>query len=497
MTGRPHIALRIDASVERFVALRIEWAFRLYCVVAGLRAVEPNRADLVIGYGGESRDGEVIVPATYRSRPAGAAAPPPSIATPPTRAGGLRPLPCFHPIAETGPDLLGEIFEWVSADHERSITESDSVGRPPFAETLHGRYGLSPRVPWATEAMRWLHARLATAWDRSPGWPATLVGPLGRTLVAATHDLDFLPGRAGQTSLRYAKNLAYAVRHDRSIVPQVVAAGASAVVGRNPLDRLAWMVEREQDLGIRSSVNVLCRRAHRRDANYDLSEPRTRTRLRWLADQGVELGVHGSYTSLDGSGGLVREYAALRDVGYDACGGRQHWLRYRGTRLFSELEAAGALYDSSAGFADRVGFRHGASFPFPPWDFQREQPFPLLEIPLAVMEGALEGHDDAVAQAHTVMDNAVSGGWGGVAVLWHDPVFGGTQFNRRIADLYWELKRPGQDWVSPLELTRSVWSAYAECGLLPPHNTQPRETPPPPPQPPRTVAFRPTGVTGV
>jgi hypothetical protein len=46
-------------------------------------------------------------------------------------------------------------------------------------------------------------------------------------------------------------------------------------------------------------------------------------------------------------------------------------------------------------------------------------------------------------------------------------VFGGTQCDRRIADLYWELKRPGQDWLSPLDLTLAVWPAYAECGLLP------------------------------
>ncbi len=465
MNARPAVALRIDERVERVAARRIEWAFGLYCVVAGLRPLEPSRAELVVRYGGEAADGEVMVPATYRARPAGTAAPAPATATPPTRDGSLLALPCFHPIARTGPDLLGEIFEWVSADHERSITTPDPVGRIPFAETLHGRYGLSPGIPWAAEAMRWLHAQLAAAWDGAPNWPEQLAGPLRRPVVAATHDLDFLPGRAWQTGLRYAKNLAFAVRHERSIVPQVMGAGASTVLGRHPLDRLEWVVEREQELRIRSSVNVLCRRAHRRDANYALSEPRTRTRLRWLVDQGVELGLHGSYTSLEGAGRLAREYAALRQIGYDPHGGRQHWLRYRDARLFSELERAGAIYDSSAGFADRPGFRNGASFPFPPWDFDREQPFRLLEIPLAVMEGALGSHDAAVA--HTVLQNALARDWGGVAVLWHDPVFGGTQCDRRIADLYWELKRPGQDWLSPLELTLAVWPAYAECGLLP------------------------------
>lgn len=472
MSARPGIAVRIE-GVEAVAARRIEWAFRLYAVVAGLRVTEPERADVVLRYGGRAEAGDVLLSATYRARLAGSPAPTPSIADPPTRDPSLRPLPCFHPIAPGGPDLLGEIFEWVSADHERSITQSDAVGRLPFAETLQGRYGLSPLVPWATEAMRWLHARIAAGANRPANWPETLVGPLGRTVVAATHDLDFLPGHAWQTTIRYTKNLAYAARHHRSIVGQVVAAGAGAVVGRHPLDRLAWMVEREHELGIESSVNILCRQAHPRDANYALSEARTQRRLEWLVDEGVEVGLHGSYTSLQGQGRLEHEYVALRRLGYVARGGRQHWLRYRDNRLFTELERSGALYDSSAGFADQPGFRHGASFPFPPWDFEREQPFPLLEIPLAVMEAALEAHGDAPAVAHTVLANAVSGGWGGIAVLWHDPVFGGTQCDRRVADVYWDLKRPGQEWLSPRELTLAVWSAYADCGVLPREKPEP------------------------
>ena len=51
MTTRPAIALRVDERVERVVARRIEFAFGLYCVLAGLRPVAPSRADLVVRYG--------------------------------------------------------------------------------------------------------------------------------------------------------------------------------------------------------------------------------------------------------------------------------------------------------------------------------------------------------------------------------------------------------------------------------------------------------------
>ena len=467
MTGRPSVGLSFDHDVDPAVRPRIDMAFRLYCVVAGLDVDEPARAGTTLRYGGAAREGDVVLPATYSPREAAGSAPPPVFATP-QPGSTLRPLPCFHPLGADGtPDLLGEMFEWVSGDHERSVVARDSVGRIPFAETLHGRFGLSPRVPWATEAMRWLHAHVR-ARASARGWPTVLEGPARRSAVAVTHDLDFLPGRASQTSLRLVKNIARPiVGRNPKLAWQVARASARAVRGDNPLDRLHWLIEREAGLGIGSSVNVICRREHRRDANYAITEPRTADVLRVLQGAKVEIGLHGSYTSLEAPGRLVAEYETLADRGYEARGGRQHWLRYADSRLFDELVAAGARYDSSAGYASEPGFRHGASFPFPPWDFGNEAPYPLLELPLVVMDGALEGHPDALALAGAVLDNSFEGAWGAVAILWHDTVFGGAQLDARLADLFWDLAGDGRDWVAPIRLVDEVWPTYARAGLLP------------------------------
>jgi len=51
---------------------------------------------------------------------------------------------------------------------------------------------------------------------------------------------------------------------------------------------------------------------------------------------------------------------------------------------------AGLAYDSSLGFAETCGFRNGANFAFPPYDFEREGPCSFLEIPLAIMDGSLQ-----------------------------------------------------------------------------------------------------------
>lgn len=467
MNARPRLALHVDDGVDSIVRARIEFAFRLYCVVAGIAAVDATRADLALRYGGPPGD-DLSLPATYRARPASEPAPPPTLVTPAPGSSG-RALPCLHPCGLDGaPDLLGEIFEWVSGDHERSIESRDAEGRIPYRDTLHGLYGLSPRVPWATEAMRWLHARIRSH-PAARDWPVRLVGPLERSVVAVTHDLDFLAGSWRQTSARLTKNLVRpVVGRDPALAAQVVRAGASTLLGDNPLDRLSWLIEREVGLGIGSSVNVLCRREHRRDGNYRLTEPRTRRVLGALQAAGVEIGLHGSYTSLEAPGRLADEYAILAHAGYEARGGRQHWLRYADARLFDELVRAGASYDSSAGYSSEPGFRQGASFPYPPWDFEREAPYPLLEVPLVLMDGALEGHVDWERRTREVMDSAVGAGWGGVSILWHDTVFGGAQLDRRIADAFWELRQPDHDWTSAGQLVDAVWPSYARSGLLPP-----------------------------
>jgi len=472
VTATASVRLVLGGGTPEAVARRIDYAFRLYCTLAGVAPADDGvQATVDLRYGGSHAADAPGLPATYRLRPATQAAAAPSWVGDPAGDGTVPPIPCFHPVGPNGaPDLLGELFEWVSADHERSIRARDDVGRIPFADTLHGRYGIDPTVPWANRIVVALHRRIG----RSGGavWPA--LRPLfERATFAATHDLDFLPGRWPQTAVRWGKNLTRAVSaRDVRLASQIGRSGLRALRGDHPLSQLQRMVEREAASGIRSSVNVICDHAHRRDANYRLEEPRTHHALEWLCGAGVELGVHGSYTSLATPGRLAQEFDHLRRLGYRPIGGRQHWLRYDGAVLFEELERAGAAYDSTAGYSDRPGFRQGLAAPFAPWDFTRERPFPLLELPLAVMDVSLADRSEPETEAAAVVAAAAQEGSGGVALLWHDTVFGGSQVDEAVARVYWTLKQPDHDWLRPVDVVAHVWSRFEGCGLLP---AQPEE----------------------
>jgi hypothetical protein len=474
------LQLRFGESVESVIRRRISHAFKLFCAVYGYRFARGEDCPALC-YGAEpTGPRDVALTAGYVARPLRAPAPAPREIRLdgevfPEAASGVR-FPCFHAARPgTSPDWLGEIFEWVSGAHEYSVQEHDGVGRVSFASTLHGRHGLDPAIPYASAAMRGLNRDVAA--KQGSGWPQKPQSPWPNPdawAIAATHDIDFLPVSVTGSLLRFFKNGAISALQyrDLRLSCRILCRGLGALLGGPSLGNcLRRMAAREQETGIRSSYYVIGRRSHRRDANYTLDDPKVNRVLNELLGQGAEIGVHGSYTSLEAPHRLQEEYQRLVDKGIPVVGGRQHWLKYQGSLLFEELRRVGAWYDCTAGYADRIGFRHGAAFPYPPYDFKAEAPFPLLELPLAIMDSSLYAMGNTgrswPAAAHRVLTASKQYGWGGFSILWHDTVFSGAQMPIQLAELYWQLKRPEDAWMTGRAIAEKVWPRYAQVGLLP------------------------------
>jgi hypothetical protein len=480
MHDTPTLKLRFGESVESVIRRRISYAFKLFCAVYGYRSASEGDCPALC-YGAEPIGPRDIALTTgYVARSLSVPAPAPREITVdgdafPEAALGVR-FPCFHEArGGTSPDWLGEIFEWVSGAHEYSVQKRDSAGRIPFASTLHGRYGLNPAIPYASAGMRGLNRDLRA--KCGSGWPLhpTSPWPMPQAwAVAATHDCDFLPVSVTSSLFRFCKNAAISALRCRNLrlTGRILGRGLGALLGGPSLGNcLRRMIAREQETGIRSSYNLICRCAHPRDANYSLDNPSVARVLNELVQQGAEIAVHGSYTSLDAPGRLQEEYRWLAEKGISPVGGRQHWLKYRGPLLFEELSRIGAWYDTTAGYSGQIGFRHGAAFPFPPYDFKAEAPFPLLELPLAIMDSSLYDLDQTgrswSASCQRVLSASRHYGWGGFSILWHDTVFSGAQLPIQLADLYWQLKRPEDAWMRARDIAEKVWPRYAQVGLLP------------------------------
>jgi hypothetical protein len=295
-------------------------------------------------------------------------------------------------------------------------------------------------------------------------------------VVVCSHDIDFyFAGRWGAL-VRLLKNMGIAVfdYHSYSFLKDNLRLLFELMQGTRVGDFLPPLLKACRELGFSSTFFVIVRRQHRRDANYTLEQ--IIPRLREILKSGSSIGLHSSYQSVVEYAGWNSEVAALeREIGERPLGGRQHWLRFdRHEKLFANIEKAGFLYDSTLGFSDRVGFRNGAAFAFPPYNFEREQPYRFLVIPLVIMDSALvfdalSSPGQAAKLTATVLQESRRWGWGGCALLWHnpiDPIGVPDEINR----VFWELAKTRAQhrecWMSAERFLSISRARYERAGLL-------------------------------
>ena len=73
--------------------------------------------------------------------------------------------------------------------------------------------------------------------------------------------------------------------------------------------------------------------------------------------------------------------------------GRAHYLVFNITKSFDIFEKNGIKLDSSAGYADVIGFRFGTSYPFRPYNFEENREYNIIEVPLIVMDTTLKSEN--------------------------------------------------------------------------------------------------------
>jgi hypothetical protein len=456
----------------------MSYAFRVFAAIYGHRVSEEDaqEADILCWYGqepglsGGSRT--LHIPALYAARPFDS--PTPKLIS--CKHAG-EDFHLFHGTdAATGnPDWLGEIFEWLSCSDELSIAARDSAGRIPYQETLFARQGISPLRPHVSLIMAWLESALFP--NRSPNVLPKAPSPVAGSehLVISSHDVDYYFAGRRSAAARLFKNLAISLLVTKSFSFSVSTLGEllRLLAGQRVGDFLPTLIAAAEKQGFRSSLFLLIRSRHRRDGNYQL--PNILPRVREASGHGFAVGLHGSYQSIVEHSDLPAEAETLIATQGPICGGRQHWLRFdRHDKLFKNVERSHFLFDSTLGFSQAVGFRNGACFAFPPYNFEKEQPYEFLEIPLAIMDTALWQASRASGRTPTclaeqVLNESRQWGWGGIAVLWHNPIEH-LSVPKRINDVFWEQLKDSashqEKWVTAEEFLQETLSRYQDAGLL-------------------------------
>ena len=156
----------------------------------------------------------------------------------------------------------------------------------------------------------------------------------------------------------------------------------------------------------------------RRAAGYSAAE--IRDALKKITAKGCEVGLHGIDAWLDQDSGLRELHEVKQCTGSSELGVRMHWL-FWGKESPRVLEQAGALYDSTIGYRETVGFRSGTTQAYKPLATEM-----LLELPLHVMDTALFyraylGHSQHQAESHVreIVETVAEYG-GCLTINWHD-----------------------------------------------------------------------------
>jgi hypothetical protein len=344
-------------------------------------------------------------------------------------------------------DVLGSIFFLLTRYEELVCPTLDAHGRFPGSSSIADRDGCLER-PLADEYTDLLWRAMSSLWPTLRRQPTAFA-------LFLTHDVDQPWAVHGQPVGRVARSLVadLARRRDPRLAARrlTAAVGARAGrVGRDPIDRFDLFMQASERHGLRSTFFFQAGLTPRDfDFRYRISDPSMVALLRRVHERGHEVGLHASYISHGSEAQVRREFAALRSAcamaGFDqpTWGVRQHFLRFSVAHTWRHLAAAGLAYDTTLGFADRVGFRAGTCRRFPVFDLDERQVLDIDERPLIAMDTTLFEQLrlglEGAAKRVTALVDACRRERGEAVLLYHNNTLPGARFERHYSDLVADL----------------------------------------------------------
>jgi peptidoglycan/xylan/chitin deacetylase (PgdA/CDA1 family) len=253
--------------------------------------------------------------------------------------------------------------------------------------------------------------------------------------LVLTHDVD----RAYKT-FQYLPSIINSIRKIRPVELGYHLSNLCFNRGiKNPYWTFDSICELENSLGVKSTYYFLNEKGKPKlfDIHswilyrgiYDVNSSHIKTAITSLSNRGHEIGVHGSYDSFTDYDRLKTEKETLESItGSKVKGIRQHYLNFNKKSTPDLHKRSGFVYDSTLGFKPEngaMGFRRGSSFPFrmmlPDMTVS-----PVLEIPLIIMDGALDAeytYEDCLK-----VISRVEKYHGVLTILWHTNRFNPREY---------------------------------------------------------------------
>lgn len=144
----------------------------------------------------------------------------------------------------------------------------------------------------------------------------------------------------------------------------------------------------EERFGFTSSFYFMNGGISDKDNRYSIKNRHVKSLIKDIRDRGNEVGYHGSFCSFNKPYMIKCEKDGLdKIIGDKSIGTRQHFLRFQVPYTWRYQKMAGLLYDTTLGYADKIGFRSGICMPYYPYDILNDKVIKIWEIPLIAMDG--------------------------------------------------------------------------------------------------------------
>lgn len=333
-------------------------------------------------------------------------------------------------------DLIKSAFFLLSGYQEYVSDAKDHYGRFPFDHSIQERFGFikKPIVNQYFEVIIEAVERFAEAQH----FQITRVSLFNDFGFLLTHDIDHIDAYSPRTvGYKLKQFLGFAPLHHQrlktlALFIRDMLKSINPFYTDNPFWRFQEFAELEKKMGFRSAyffLNV----DQKGGSRYSLEEKRIKEVIRYLSNEGFEVGIHGTINSATDGIELYEDIKIIeRLVDGQVAGGRQHCLYFSFPETMRIYQECGLSYDSTLGFAAHEGFRNSYCHPFKLYDFENDKPFEVWEFPLNVMDTTLIGYRklsfkeamESVSDLVTVVRKHQ----GLFTLLWHNDSFDEDRF---------------------------------------------------------------------
>lgn len=326
-------------------------------------------------------------------------------------------------------DLSPDLARIFCLEKEFDQTVRDEYDRVRHADTGYGNQVYHPIVTTSLSEQ----GALPISWPNGADWCLML-----------SHDVDHL----NLSRPRLKQHLRKAFQN-RSVTDAFHSIQKFLDERKNSPHYIEEIMELEKKYAATSTFFFMA--THDPDQRYDVSK--YTELIQTVAMRGWEVGLHAGMYSYQDPEIIKTEKARLEKIlGQSVIGVRQHYLRFDPKKTLQAQQDAGFLYDSTFGYPDHVGFKNGCAHPHYPIDPGTGQPYRILEIPLALMDGSINHYmgipfetqlEEAWSVCQRILD-AVRDARGCISVLWHNDQFD-SLLHPNSAALYERILAYGQN----------------------------------------------------